>query len=94
VSPVPFQSAIGVELVVEDPLVSDDVERTGCGTRSWVLLTIKEANSSSMAQCQFRLVRAAWAELGTDDMHDAKVADRVSLSADSWKPHFVCVVIE
>jgi hypothetical protein len=47
-----------------------------------------------MAQCQFRLVRAAWAELGTDDMHDAKVADRVSLSADSWKPHFVCVVIE
>jgi hypothetical protein len=33
-------------------------------------------------------------EEGTGDKVGAEVANRVSLSAGSWKPRFTCVVIE
>jgi hypothetical protein len=59
-----------------------------------VLLAIKAANSSSMARRQFGLTRAAQTEEGTDDKVGSEVANRVSLSAGSRKPHFAHVLIE
>jgi hypothetical protein len=68
------------------------LEPTGRGTRSQVLLAIKEANSSSMSRRQFRSMRAARTEEGTDNTVDAEVADRVSMSAKSRKPRFDRVI--
>jgi hypothetical protein len=58
-----------------------------------MLLAIKATNSSFVARHQFGSTRAVWTEEGTGDKVDAKVADRVSLSVDSWKPRFSRVVI-
>jgi hypothetical protein len=90
---VPFQRAVGVELIFENPFAGDDIGANGRGTRSQVLLAIKAANSSSMARRQFGSIRVAWMEEGTSDKIDVQVADRVSLSAGSWKPHFPHMVI-
>jgi hypothetical protein len=38
-------------------------------------------------------MRAVWTEEGTGDKVDAEVADKVSLSVGSQKPHFAHVVI-
>jgi hypothetical protein len=38
-------------------------------------------------------MRAAWTEVGTEESGDNKVADSVSLSTGSQKPHFAHVVI-
>jgi hypothetical protein len=46
-----------------------------------------------MVQHQFRSMRATRMDEGTGDKAEAEVADRVSLSAGSQKPHFVHVVI-
>jgi hypothetical protein len=59
------------------------LELTGRGTSSQVLLAIRAANSSSMARRQFGSTRATRTEEGTGDKVDAKVANRVSLSAGS-----------
>jgi hypothetical protein len=58
-----------------------------------MVLVINVANSSSMVQHQFRSMRATRMDEGTGDKAEAEVADRVSLSAGSQKPHFVHVVI-
>jgi hypothetical protein len=47
-----------------------------------------------MARRQFGLTRAAQTEEGTDDKVGSEVANRVSLSAGSRKPHFAHVLIE
>jgi hypothetical protein len=39
------------------------------------------------------LMRVALTEEGTSEKVDAEVADRVSLSVRSWKPHFPRMVI-
>jgi hypothetical protein len=49
---VPLQRVIGVELVLENPLLVTTLEPTGRGTRSQVLLAIKAANSSSLVRRQ------------------------------------------
>jgi hypothetical protein len=69
------------------------LEPTGQGTISQVLLVIKASYSSSMARHQDRLARATWTKVGTRESGDDEVADNVSLSAISQKPHFTCVVI-
>jgi hypothetical protein len=56
-------------------------------------LVIKAVNSSSMIGCQFDSTTATWMEKGTGDKADAKVADKVSMSAGRRKPCFTHVVI-
>jgi hypothetical protein len=90
---IPFQRAVGVELVLDNPFVGDDVGANGGGTRSQVLLAIKTTNSSSMVRRQFGLTRVARTEEGIGDKVDVEVAERVSLSVGSRKPHFARVVI-
>jgi hypothetical protein len=80
---LPLQRTIRVELVLEIHFSVKTLELAGRGIRSQVSLTIKAANSSSMARHQFGSMRAAWTEESTGDKVDAEVADRVSLSAGS-----------
>jgi hypothetical protein len=58
-----------------------------------VLLVIKASYSSSMAQRQDGLVRAAQTEVGTRESGDDEVTDNVSLSIHSRKHHFTHMVI-
>jgi hypothetical protein len=90
---VPFQIAVRVQLVLQNPFAGVDVGANGQGIRSHVLLVIKEANSSSMARRQFGSTRAVQTEEGTGDKFDAEVTDRVTLSTGSQKPRFTHVVI-
>jgi hypothetical protein len=90
---VPFQRAVGVELVLENLFADDDVGANGARDKIPVLLAIKAANSSSMTRRQFESTKATRMEDGTGDKVDAEVADRVSLSPGSRKPRFAWVVI-
>jgi hypothetical protein len=47
---IPVQRAIGLKLVLEDPLVGDDIALGGQGTKSHVLLDCRASYSSSIAQ--------------------------------------------
>jgi hypothetical protein len=53
-----------------------------------VVLVIKASYSSSTARHQDGSVRATQMKVGTGESGDDEVADSVSLSASSQKPHF------
>jgi hypothetical protein len=63
---VSVKRAVLLELVLEDPLVGDDIGSRGRGTKSHVLLDSR-ASYSSIARCQWGSTSALWTEVGTRD---------------------------
>jgi hypothetical protein len=49
---VPLKCLIGLELVLEEPLVSDNIGTTGRETKSQVSLDMRVTYSSSIVACQ------------------------------------------
>lgn len=64
---VALEKSISMKLVLEDPLVGDDVGARGRGTRSRVLLSRRAECLASIASRQFGSVRAPWKVRGTGD---------------------------
>jgi hypothetical protein len=63
---VSIKIAMCLELVLEDPLIGDDIGPRGRGTKSHMLLDSR-ASYSSIVQCQWGSTSALQAEVGTRD---------------------------
>jgi hypothetical protein len=84
---VPFQRAIGVELVLENLFACDDVRANGA--RDKIPGVVGDQGNKFF----FHSATPVQIDEGIGDKVDAEVANRVSLSVGSRKPHFACVVI-
>jgi hypothetical protein len=85
---VPFQRAVGVELVLENSFIGDGIGANG--VRDKITGVVGDQGSKLF----FHGAAPIRIDEGTGDKVDAEVAERVSLSTGSWKHCFTCVVIE
>jgi hypothetical protein len=79
--------------VLEDPFVGDNDGANR--TRDKIPSIIGDQNIIFFfhGTASGRSARAAWTDVGTRERDDDEVANMVSLSVGSWKPHFTRVVI-
>jgi hypothetical protein len=88
-----FQSVVGVELMLEDTFSDEDVGANGARDKIPGVVDNQDSKFFFHDAAPVRIGEGSADGGGTGDKADTEVADRVSLSAGSWKSRFTHVVI-